>query len=668
MLCVLLLLVTPWSPLRSLYNGNFSLSFNSAATTPTAVPGVSKAIVAATPTPIPFTASSQTPIGQANVAQLTSTGVITNTTFGPVAWSPDGSKLAVAVGNTISLHESEQLSELRRLTGHVGDITTLSWSPDGRFLASGASDDSVIHVYDTNTGTEAYTLRGHEGWIRTVAFSPDGSMLATGSTDLSIRIWSVATRRTEHTLTGHTDLIGGIAWAPDGTGIATAARDGTVRRWDLRTDTQDPAFAYSTALNAQAGAGVRFWATGLVWSHDGKTLAVGATDGTVTILDAQTGAVQRTLKGHTSWITIRGLALTTDDSTLYSAGLDGLLTVWDYRSGTQKAQYNQHKMGIFGITLEPNEQRLVSTSDQEGKLLVWNLADESISALRVGTGLPLEILYAPKAAGNTSTNEVLAICGINGLVKLHTTAGAANNYIAGTLTGTQSLAFYGTDRFAMIDSQNQVDRYTPQSSTPEPLPGVIGTPLAVASSPDGTVLVVAGVDGAQLWRTDSFANPTTLNTSLREITHIAFSPDGSKLALRAGGTKPGYDIWDLNARKLMFHSDTDVYRIAFLAGNDQIALLTKTNAIEIRPVLRGTPTQRIEPADGNRFVTITTIPNSTLIVAADVNGAVFVYASDGNVLATLPQEDSVTALAVNPASTELAVGHRDGSITRYAIP
>jgi serine/threonine protein kinase len=152
MLCVVLLLVLPGSPLRSLYDGELFRSFNSAATSPTALPSVSKAIVAATPTPQPSIQASNQPITAANAASLAATGVITNTTFGPVAWAPDGAILAVATANTVSLHESSQLTVMQRFDGHVGDITTLSWSSDSRYLASGASNDSVIHVYDTKLG------------------------------------------------------------------------------------------------------------------------------------------------------------------------------------------------------------------------------------------------------------------------------------------------------------------------------------------------------------------------------------------------------------------------------------------------------------------------------------------------------------------------------------
>ena len=65
---------------------------------------------------------------------------------------------------------------------------------------------------------------------------------------------------------------------------------------------------------------------------------------------------------------------------------------------------------------------------------------------------------------------------------------------------------------------------------------------------------------------------------------------------------------------------------------------------------------------------MTTNPNSDIIVAADYAGDVQLYATDGTVLVTLPQGDGITVLATNPTGSEIGVGHRDGTIARYAIP
>ena len=61
------------------------------------------------------------------------------------------------------------------LLGHSGPIDTVSFSPDGRTLASGGQD-TVIHVWDVVNGVQRRALAGHQAPIRTLAFSPDGQL------------------------------------------------------------------------------------------------------------------------------------------------------------------------------------------------------------------------------------------------------------------------------------------------------------------------------------------------------------------------------------------------------------------------------------------------------------------------------------------------------------
>lgn len=86
-----------------------------------------------------------------------------------------------------------------RLKGHSEDVTALATSADGRFLASGAFDKTVV-LWDLDTREEVRTLYGHALQLRCLAFSPDGSLLASGSTDRTVRLWEVETGRSVATL------------------------------------------------------------------------------------------------------------------------------------------------------------------------------------------------------------------------------------------------------------------------------------------------------------------------------------------------------------------------------------------------------------------------------------------------------------------------------------
>ncbi len=83
------------------------------------------------------------------------------------------------------------------LTGHSHNISSLTWSPDGRFLATGSWDQSVI-IWDVSTGKRAATLtEGLDEVVNTVAWSPDGNLLATtfGSFSKRTVLWEIVGTR-----------------------------------------------------------------------------------------------------------------------------------------------------------------------------------------------------------------------------------------------------------------------------------------------------------------------------------------------------------------------------------------------------------------------------------------------------------------------------------------
>jgi WD40 repeat protein len=89
--------------------------------------------------------------------------------------------------------DAKTYSEFRTLKGHVGYVWKVTFSPDGRYLASG-SWDSTVKVWDLEApeSTEPVTLRGHAGFIQSLAFSPDGRCLASASGYAGhgeVRVW-----------------------------------------------------------------------------------------------------------------------------------------------------------------------------------------------------------------------------------------------------------------------------------------------------------------------------------------------------------------------------------------------------------------------------------------------------------------------------------------------
>ncbi|MCA2225868.1 WD40 repeat domain-containing protein [Nonomuraea aurantiaca] len=73
-------------------------------------------------------------------------------------------------------------------------MTSVAFSPDGKTLASGSFDKTIV-LTDVATTRPLDTLTGHSGQIAALAFSPDGRSLVSGSYDGTARLWDIATRR-----------------------------------------------------------------------------------------------------------------------------------------------------------------------------------------------------------------------------------------------------------------------------------------------------------------------------------------------------------------------------------------------------------------------------------------------------------------------------------------
>lgn len=155
-----------------------------------------------------------------------------------------------------------------------------AFAPDGESLAISQPDGSV-QVCDVATGKPSVTLKGHEGLVFALSFSPDGKVLATGASagginglgrDKSIKLWDVATGKATANLVGHLKGVYSLTFTRDGKFLLAADYNGSMKLWDLTAASVKATLGQVKEGDQLRGTPIGFWAI----SPDLKTWVVGA--------------------------------------------------------------------------------------------------------------------------------------------------------------------------------------------------------------------------------------------------------------------------------------------------------------------------------------------------------------------------------------------------------
>jgi WD40 repeat protein len=239
-----------------------------------------------------------------------------------VAWSGDGSMLALgSFDGTVTLWSPHTRTTVATLRGHASDISSLSWSPDSKQLASSARE---CKVWDVGQRVVKATLRGNDVDVNAVAICPDGLHLASGGEDCKTRVWSIAREELQADLGGSRACytVTGVAWSPCGQQLASRDVFGEVQVWDVKE---------RKVIHRMKGGDSPLHAPiKLAFSPDGRLLAVPRGEG-VRMIDVAGWALVAKLQGHTG--TVRSVAFSPDGALVATASEDGTARVWGARPG-----------------------------------------------------------------------------------------------------------------------------------------------------------------------------------------------------------------------------------------------------------------------------------------------------------------------------------------------
>jgi hypothetical protein len=239
-----------------------------------------------------------------------------------IAWEPQRDMIAVAGGSpaqwgAVVLLDSALRYQPRYLCDLPESALSVAFSPDGALLAAGCGDRAV-RLFDTISGKQKRTLKQHADWVQSVAFNPDGTLLVTASRDRTARVFRVVSGDLEATYSGHDGPLISALFADDGT-VLSLARGRALHAWSAEKGERRFAFDDLTGDPQQFA----LLPAGLVVANGDKMVgwfARGSTRETFTLL------------GHDD--RVQALAVAPVGETFATGSADGVVCVWSLACGT----------------------------------------------------------------------------------------------------------------------------------------------------------------------------------------------------------------------------------------------------------------------------------------------------------------------------------------------
>jgi len=493
--------------------------------------------------------------------------------------------------------------ERNRLEGHTDTIADISFSPDGKFIAS-SSKDKTVKLWNRDGSEKKSALQGkYENEFTSVAFSPNSQIIAAGNKDSKIYLWRLnGTLIT--TLRGHSDWVTNIRFSPDGKTIVSASRDKIVRLWKIDGPQNKELKKHTSTVNI-----VRF-------SPDGQRIASASEDGTIKLWSLEGKLIQSINSPG-----VLDLAFSRDSKTLSVASRDNTLKIWKIDGGI---------LLITSNFIAPNSDFFACFSP-DGKLLVTISHRIKYANLLHIEGSKIEPLkrYFPlpsSTSGSFSPDaKTIALASNDNVVKLVSLDSETFDNPEDRMKRSEIVGF-SPDNFPVSIDDNQLKFWNSDGTVKNSIE-LVDRMENVSFSSDGKVIALMGTQATtKLWNsTNKLLNTFELNSSFPEV-----SPDGklmvtveknntAKLWRSDGKLIGNLPAWKARITKVFFSPDS---QLIATVSQDNIAKLWNQDGKWVATLQGHT----------KKIAEVIFSPDSQLIATVSLDNTVKLWKGDGSLL------------------------------------